>query len=90
MIDQSRGEILLYKTEDGKEKLEVLLEAETVWMDAHQMGTIFERDRSIIVKHVRNIYSTGELLPNLTCAKNAQIAADGKISMMDFYNLDPE
>ncbi len=54
--DKSRGEILLYKTEDGNARLEVRLEQETIWLDAHQMGTLFERDRSVIVKHIQSIY----------------------------------
>jgi hypothetical protein len=86
--DKSRGEILLYKTEDGNARLEVQLEQETIWLDAHQMGTLFERDRSVIVKHIGNIYKTGELLPDATCAKNAQVAADKKTRIMDLYNLD--
>lgn len=82
------GEIIIYQTEDGQAKLDVRLEKETIWLDAHQMGRLFERDRSVIVKHIRNIYKTGELSPNSTCAKNAQVAADGKIRRMDVYNLD--
>jgi prophage maintenance system killer protein len=88
MTGRSRGEILLYKAEDGNTKLEVRLEQETIWLDAHQMGSLFERDRSVIVKHIRNIYKTGELSPDSTCAKNAQVAADRKTRMMDLYNLD--
>lgn len=78
MTGVSKGEILLYKTEDGQTKLDVRLEKETIWLDAHQMGTLFERDRSVIVKHIRNIYKTDELPQISTCAKNAQVAADGK------------
>ena len=86
--DIGKGRIVIYQTEDGKTKLEVRLEQETIWLDAHQMGLLFERDRSVIVKHIRNTYKTGELLPDSTCAKNAQVAADGKIRVMDLYNLD--
>lgn len=82
------GEILLYRTEDGKTKLDVRLEKETIWLNAHQIAALFERDRSVIVKHIRNIYNTAELSPDSTCAKNAQVATDGKIRVMDFYNLD--
>lgn len=82
------GEIVLYQTEDGKTKLDVRLEKETIWLDAHQIAALFERDRSVIVKHIRNIYKTRELSPDSTCAKNAQVATDGKIRLMDFYNLD--
>ncbi|MCX5807219.1 MAG: virulence protein RhuM/Fic/DOC family protein [Proteobacteria bacterium] len=88
MTDKSRGEILFYKTEDGSAKLEVRLEQETIWLDAHQMGVLFERDRSVIVKHIRNIYKNEELSPDSTCAKNAQVAADNKTRIMDLYNLD--
>ena len=52
------------------------------------MGRIFDRDRSVIVRHIRNIYETKELSASLTCAKNAQIAADGKIRRMDVFSLD--
>jgi prophage maintenance system killer protein len=88
MTDQSRGEILIYKMEDGSTGLDVRLEKETIWLDAHQMGALFERDRSVIVKHIGNIYKTGELSPDSTCAKNAQVAADRKNRVMDLYNLD--
>ncbi|MBL0351052.1 MAG: type II toxin-antitoxin system death-on-curing family toxin [Elusimicrobia bacterium] len=57
-------------------------------MDAHQMGVLFGRDRSVIVKHIHNVYATRELSRSLTCAKNAQVAADGKVRRMDIYNLD--
>jgi hypothetical protein len=49
---------------------------------------LFEVDRTGIVRHIQNIYRTKELLKTATCAKNAQVAADGKIRQMDFYNLD--
>lgn len=86
--NKSRGEIVLYRTEDGQTRLDVRLEQESIWLDTHQMGVLFERDRSVIVKHIQNIYKTGELSQNSTCAKNAQVAADGKTRLMDFYNLD--
>jgi prophage maintenance system killer protein len=52
------------------------------------MARIFGRDRSVIVRHIRNIYETSELDQTSTCAKNAQVAADGKLRQMDLYNLD--
>jgi hypothetical protein len=82
------GEVLIYQTEDGNISLEVKLDHETVWLDAHQMADLFGRDRTVIVRHVKNIYITKELLPESTCAKNAQVAADGKVRYMDLYNLD--
>ncbi len=82
------GEIVIYQTEDGQASLEVNLVEETVWLDAHQMAKLFQRDRTVIVRHVRNIYQTGELLRNSTCAKIVQVAQNGKKRVMDFYNLD--
>lgn len=82
------GEIVIYQTEDGQASLEVNLVEETVWLDTHQMAKLFQRDRTVIVRHVRNIYKTGELLHGSTCAKIAQVAQDGKKRVMDFYNLD--
>lgn len=82
------GEIVLYRGKDGRTSLDVRLEQETVWLDAHQMATLFGRDRTVIVRHIRNIYATKELAPAATCAKIAQDAADGKIRQMDTYTLD--
>ena len=82
------GEIVLYRAADGGPALDVRLERESVWLDAHQMAELFGRDRTVIVRHIGNIYATGELQRETTCAKNAQVAADGKVRQMDFYNLD--
>jgi hypothetical protein len=82
------GAIVLYRTPDGSMSIDVRLDKETLWMDAHQMARLFDRDRSVIVRHIRNIYKTNELDQTSTCAKNAQVAADGKLRQMDFYNLD--
>lgn len=81
-------ELVLYQTADGAVKLEVRLEKESVWLDAHQMGSLFQRDRSVILRHIRNIYETHELEHGSTCAKIAQVAADGKTRQMDIFNLD--
>jgi prophage maintenance system killer protein len=82
------GEIVLYRAADGGPALDVRLERESVWLDAHQMAELFGRDRTVIVRHIRNVYDSGELPRESTCAKNAQVAADGKVRQMDFYNLD--
>ena len=81
-------DIVIYQTRDGKSQLKVRLKEDTLWLDAHQIAELFERDRTVIVRHIRNVYSTGELDRDSTCAKNAQVAADGKIRQMDLYNLD--
>ena len=82
------GEIVLYRAANGGPALDVRLERESVWLDTHQMAELFGRDRTVIVRHIRNVYATGELQRETTCAKNAQVAADGKVRQMDFYNLD--
>lgn len=74
-MKQSSGEIVTYKGSDGI-SLDVRLEGESVWLDAHQMARLFGRDRTVIVRHVGNIHKTNESDPTATCAKNAQIAAD--------------
>ena len=83
----SKGEIIIYKSKEGP-KLEVRLQEDTVWLDAHLMAKLFAIDRTVVVKHIRNIYNTDELSENLTCAKIAQVAADGKVRKMNLYNLD--
>ena len=87
-MKEAQGEVLLYQAVDGGPALDVRLDRETVWLDAHQLAELFGRDRSVIVRHIRNVYATGELERESTCAKNAQVAADGKVRQMDFYNLD--
>jgi prophage maintenance system killer protein len=84
----NKGEIIIYHPKSGGVELEVKLENDTVWMDAHQMAKLFDLDRTGVVRHINNIYKTGELLQNSTCAKIAQVAADGKVRNMDLYNLD--
>jgi hypothetical protein len=84
----NENEIIIYTTEDGQETFEVNLKEETVWLDAHQLARLFERDRSVIVKHINNIYKTKELDKKSTCAKIEQVAKDGKVRQMLVYNLD--
>ncbi len=82
------GDIVLYKAKDGRTSLDVRLDQDTVWLDTHQMAELFGRDRTVIVRHIRNIYATNELPHSATGAKIAQVAADGKLRQMDIYNLD--
>ena len=82
-----KGKIVIYKTLQGPE-IRVKLEKDTVWLDAHLMARLFNVDRTVVVKHIRNIYKDKELSKKSACAKIAQAAADGKIRKMNFYNLD--
>jgi len=55
------SEILLYQTEDGQTKIDVRLEDETVWLSQAQMGELFQKERSVITKHINNVFKEGEL-----------------------------
>lgn len=82
-----KGEIIIYKAKEGPE-LRVRLEENTVWLDAHLIARLFGIDRTVVIRHLRNIYATKELNESSTCAKIAQVAADKKIRQMNLYNLD--
>ncbi|PIU47496.1 MAG: hypothetical protein COS94_07200, partial [Candidatus Hydrogenedentes bacterium CG07_land_8_20_14_0_80_42_17] len=88
MLGSVGGQIVIYRASDQSTVLSVKLEAETIWLTTHQMAELFEKDRTVILRHIHNIYKTRELSAAATCAKNAQVAADGRIRKMDFYNLD--
>lgn len=86
MLNQS--EMIIYQTEDGLTKVNVTFEEETVWLTIDQMATLFQRDRSVIGKHVRNILKDGELQKESVWANFAHTAEDGKTYQVDYYNLD--
>ena len=69
--------ILMYITEDGLTKIETTFENDTVWLSIDQMAELFQRDRSVIGKHVRNIFKEGELNKESVWAKFAYTAVDG-------------
>ena len=66
----------------------VSIDKETVWLTQEQMGHLFERERSVITKHIRNVFAEGEMARESVCAKFAHTAADGKTYQVDYYNLD--
>ncbi|MDD3487223.1 MAG: virulence protein RhuM/Fic/DOC family protein [Candidatus Moranbacteria bacterium] len=86
--DFPKGEIVIYKAKDGIVKLEVELQEENIWLDAHQIAMLFGVNRPAIVKHINNIYKTEELVEKVTCSILEQVAADGKMRKMNLYNLD--
>jgi len=61
MKEEPRGEIVIYQTDDGKAALEVNLRGETLWLNQSHMSLLFDRDRSVITKHLSNIFNSGEL-----------------------------
>jgi len=82
-IENTKGQIILYKN-----KLEVRLQQDTVWLTQKQMSELFDTERSAITKHLRNILITEELDGKSVCAKIAHTAADGKKYQTNYYNLD--
>ena len=88
MVD--KNEIVLYQP-DSSVNLEVRLENETVWLTQAQIGLLFDVDRTVVTKHLKNIFESGELLFNATCAKIAQVQKEGNRTVsrqIEYYNLD--
>lgn len=83
------GNIIIYQTEDGLTKLDVQLHDETVWLSQEQMAELFQRDKSVITRHIGNIYSEGELLRESTSAKIAFVPETrDRTYEVTYYNLD--
>lgn len=68
-----RGNIVIYQTKDGKTSIDVKLEDETVWLTQAQMAELFQKDRTVIGRHINNVYREGELERDITCAKIAHV-----------------
>lgn len=83
-----KSNLLMYTTEDGLTKIEATFVNDTVWLSIEQMAELFQRDRSVIGKHIRNIFKEGELNKESVWAKFAHTADDGKTYQVDYYNLD--
>ena len=82
------GEIIIYQTEDGLTKLNVNMKNESVWLSLDQMADLFQKNKSTISRHIKNIFEEGELVRDSVVANFATTAADGKTYQVDFYNLD--
>lgn len=84
----TENDIVFYKKKNGDMNIELLINGETLWVSQKTMAQIFEIDRTVITKHLKNIFSDGELDKNQVCAKFAHTANDGKNYNTEFYNLD--
>jgi len=82
------SDIRIYQLEDGKTEINVQLDNDTVWLNLNQMVDLFERDKSVISRHLNNIFKEKELQKDSVVAKNATTASDGKTYQVDYYNLD--
>ena len=79
---------IIFKTDDNKVEVDVRFRGETVWLTLDQMALLFERDKSTISRHIKNVFQEGELKREAVVAKFATTAADGKTYRVDYYNLD--
>lgn len=82
------SQILVYQGEDGKTEVEVSLKDDTIWLTLKQLVGLFGRDKSVISRHLRNIFKSGELTRGVVVAKNATTASDGKTYQVEYFNLD--
>lgn len=87
-LPESFKEILFYTTPNGSVKVEIYLQNETVWLTQQKIADLFGVERSVVTKHLKNIFQTNELDPNSVSAKIAHTATDGKTYATQFYNLD--
>ena len=90
-MENSTNNFMLYSTPNGGVKVDVFLKEETVWLTQDKIALLFGVDRSVVTKHLQNIYADAELIKEATCAKNAQVQQEGNRSVsrnIEFYNLD--
>ncbi|MCK9161798.1 MAG: type II toxin-antitoxin system death-on-curing family toxin [Arcobacter butzleri] len=88
MSNELKNQIVIYEDINGDIKLDVSLENETLWLSQKQLEVLFDRDKSVISRHIRNIFKEEELDKNSVVAKNATTATDGKVYQVEYYNLD--
>jgi len=87
-VVRSEAEFLLYQSEDGRARVEVRFEGETAWLSLTQMADLFQRDKSVISRHIKNVFQEGELDRASVVAESATTAADGKTYQVEYFNLD--
>ncbi len=86
--EQNDSEMMIFTTEDGLTKIETTFDGDTVWLSIDQMAELFQRDKSTISRHIKNIFTEGELKREAVVANFTTTAADGKTYQVDYYNLD--
>ena len=87
-ITMDKGQFLLYQTPDGDSRIEVKLQNDTVWLSLDQMAELFQRNKSTISRHIKNVLEDGELDADSVVANFATTATDGKNYSVAYYNLD--
>ena len=91
MNEVQKGDLILYQSDNGEMRIEVRLIDETIWLSLTQMANVFDRDKSVISKHISNIFEEGELDPNRTIAKFATVQREGSREierLIEYYNLE--
>jgi len=83
-----KGKIVIYRPSKGSVEIKVELDNENIWLSLNQISGLFERDKSVISRHLKNIFEEKELNKSSVVAKNATTAPDGKIYQVEFFNLD--
>ncbi|MFN9381680.1 MAG: RhuM family protein [Bacteroidota bacterium] len=81
-------QIEIYTSPDGSTQVEVQFEGDTFWLNLNQISSLFEKDKSVISRHLKNVFTSGELIRDSVVAKNATTAQDGKTYAVEYYNLD--
>lgn len=90
-MEQGKGQFLVYQAEDGKLKLDVRFEDESVWLTQQLMADLFQTTKQNISLHIQNIYEEGELVPEATVKKYLTVRSEGNREvkrLQDYYNLD--
>ena len=88
MNQKPNTDIIMYTTDDGMTKVEATFDNDTVWLSIDQMAELFQRDKSTISRHIKNVFIEGELSKDSVVAIFATTAADGKTYQVEYYNLD--
>ncbi len=83
-----KKQIEIYTSPDGNTQIDVSFEGETFWLNLNQISALFKKDKSVISRHLKNIFSSGELSKDAVVAKNATTATDGKSYIIEYFNLD--
>lgn len=85
-----KNEIILYRPNEAAEHIEIRLDEDndTFWLSLNQIASLFDRDKSVISRHLKNIFNDNELDKNSVVAKYATISCDGKRYNVEYYNLD--
>ena len=89
----NKGEIVIYQAAEGGVAVDVRMVGETVWLNLNQMAALFERDKSVISRHLRNVFTSGELAEEATVAKFATVQTEGSREVareIEFFTAAPE